>query len=70
VTINSTNIAVHNLGSLETLDIKYTPVSKEISYLIVFMLDTSCSMNLPTLNLTSSVFIVEGKVLMKNKLFY
>ncbi|XP_060840474.1 peptide transporter family 1-like [Rhopalosiphum padi] len=62
ITINSTNLPVHKLSSLETLEISYTPASKEISIPIVFIADPSCSSNLLTLNLTSNVSIVEGKV--------
>ncbi|KAL4148725.1 hypothetical protein QTP88_002894 [Uroleucon formosanum] len=61
ITINSTNLPVYNLSSLETLEIRYTPTSNETSFPIVFIADRSCSLNLSTLNLTSSVSIVEGK---------
>ncbi|XP_060880666.1 peptide transporter family 1-like [Metopolophium dirhodum] len=61
ITINSTNLPVYKLSSLETLEIRYTPTSNETSFPIVFIADPSCSPNLSTLNLTSSVSIVEGK---------
>lgn len=62
VTLNSTKLSVHNLGALETLDIKYAPVSKEISFPVNFMIDPSCSSKLTTLNLTSDIFIIERQV--------
>ncbi|XP_027843456.2 peptide transporter family 1-like [Aphis gossypii] len=61
ITINSTNLPVHKLNSLETLELIYKPASNENSFPIVFIADPSCSPNLSTLNLTSSVSIVEGK---------
>ncbi|KAF0768203.1 peptide transporter family 1-like isoform X2 [Aphis craccivora] len=61
ITINSTNLPVHKLNSLETLELIYKPSSNENSFPIVFIADPSCSPNLSTLNLTSSVSIVEGK---------
>lgn len=67
ITINSTNLPdVHKLNSLETLEIKYTLVSNETLFPIVFIADPSCSPNLLTLNLMSNVSIVEGKVCLKN----
>lgn len=62
VTLNSTQLSVHNLGALETLEIKYAPVSKEISFSVDFMIDPSCSSKLSILNLTSDIFIIEGQV--------
>ncbi|KAL5232675.1 hypothetical protein ACI65C_000085 [Semiaphis heraclei] len=62
ITINSTNLPVYKLNSLETLEIRYAASSNETSLPIVIIADSSCSPNLSTLNLTSSVSIVEGKV--------
>lgn len=67
MTINSTNLAVNNLGSLETLEINYSPISNEMSFPVVFIADPSCSSKLSTLNLTSNVSIVEGKVSVKKE---
>jgi hypothetical protein len=47
---------------METLDIRYTPVFNEIVFPIDFILDPSCLSNLPINNLTSNVYITEGKV--------
>lgn len=69
VTLNSTKLSVHNLGALETLDIKYAPVSNEISFPVDFMIDPSCSSKLTTLNFTSDIVIIEGQVQKKNLLF-
>ncbi|XP_025198526.1 peptide transporter family 1 isoform X2 [Melanaphis sacchari] len=63
ITINSTNLPVYKLNSLETLEIRYAPASNEISFPIVFIADSTCSTNLSTLNLTSNVSIVEGKTM-------
>lgn len=65
MTINSTNLNVHNLSSLETLEVNHLPVSNETSFPIIFVADSSCSSELSTLNLTSSVSIVEEKVSVK-----
>lgn len=61
ISINSTNLPVHTLSSLETLEIRYTQAANETSFPITFIADPSCSPTLSTLELTSNVSIVEGK---------
>lgn len=66
MTVKSTVLSVHNLHSMETLNIRYTPVSNEIAFPIDFILDPSCLSNLLINNLTSNVYIIEGKVSASN----
>lgn len=65
MTIKSAYLSESNLGSLEALDMTYKPVisiSDEIVFPINFMIDPSCSSNLSTLNLTSTVFVMKETV--------
>lgn len=62
MSIHSTNISVHSLGALETLDIKYNSFSGEISFPIDFEMDSSCLSKLSTSTLRSKVSIIETKV--------
>lgn len=59
---NLANQSVHNLASLETLELREIPVSNETSFAINLVIDSSCSSKLLTKSLTIDVTVVEGKV--------
>jgi len=66
VTVNSTELSIHNLGPLEELELKYTPNSNKMMIPIDFMIDPLCSSKLSTRNLTTNVEMMKGKVISVN----
>lgn len=70
VIINSTQLSAHNLGSLKTLEIQYAPVSNETSFPVNFTIDPLCQTKLSKSDLTSTVSVVEGKVVIYHIFFF